>query len=400
MKHAIDQYPLLYQLFLKIQHYDRQLGHLALGVKEFYALIEALNHGVGLSDEQHFKKVIRLLWRKPHHDQAVFETLLESALQSIYEIGGKTTEQHQDKQAPSTPSHKDLASDQKTETKERIPEISAEEEKNKEDRADTGERTEEDSLIISFEKASPDKDEASLQLDIEQLSEEIGKYHFVLQGNYFELGSRQLQQGVRTMRRREIDKRKKVVDLEATVDKVSRQGFLESLEYRYGEKWTTDLIVLIDRGESMLAFEPFSEDLISVIDEDYDINETIYFFKSAPYQQVFSDRLFHLGTSIRSLSEASAQPVLIVSDAGAATGQVNEELVEDTVDFLARMRKHRVAWLNPMPRDRWRKTSAEYIALYTSMFFLDPTELINVVKLFKAKMKSSTLLDKYVQEMY
>ncbi len=401
MKHAVDQYPLLYQLFLKIQQYDRRLGHLALGLKEFYVLVQALDQGLGMSDEQHFKKLVRWLWQKPHHDPQVFQSIMDSSLALIYEKSAERKEELEEKddsQIGKGP--KDTLSELDRDKTEQKGRTSSEEDLTSDTQTVPKAALEEDSLIISFEKASPDKDKAALQFDIAQLSEEINKEPYLLKGNYFELGSRQLQQGVRTMRRREVDKSKKLIDLEATIQKVSRQGFLECLEYRYGEKWTTDLTILIDQGDSMIAFEPFSEELISVVQKDKEIKGTVYFFKGTPYDEVFEDRLQRKGISIDQLSEAPAQSILVVSDAGAATGRIDEARVEDTVDFLAGIRKHRVAWLNPMPRERWRKTSAEYIALYTSMFFLDQTELVNVVKLFKAKMKSSTLLDKYVQEMY
>jgi hypothetical protein len=48
MMDPLHKYPLLYQLFLRLQQYDRHLGHKALGVKEYYALMEALNKGVGI----------------------------------------------------------------------------------------------------------------------------------------------------------------------------------------------------------------------------------------------------------------------------------------------------------------------------------------------------------------
>lgn len=401
MKQTIDDYPLLYQLFLKIQHYDRHLGHRALGVKEFYTLIEALNSGVGLSDEKHFRKIVHLLWRKPHHDKTLFDHMLDISLSMIYEKSGKVEEDNSPQAPPST----NLSgTNRRNEGQPNTSTTTPASDTTGQERTDTDQKSstaiEEDSLIISFDKASPDKGKDSLQLDIDELSEEINQYHFILKGNYFELGSRQLQQGVRVMRRRDTDKTQKVVDLEATIQKVSRQGYLENLVYSFGEKWTTDLLILVDNGESMIAFEPFTDELISVVDADYDINETVYFFRGIPDQSLFVDRLHRQEISVDELAEAPSQPVLIVSDAGAATGKLDEYRVEDTVDFLARIRKHRVAWLNPMPRDRWRKTSAEYISLYSNMFFLDPTELINVVKLFKAKIKSNTLLDRYVQEQY
>jgi len=397
MMDPADKYPLLYQLFLRLQKYDRQLGHQALGVKAFYTLIGALNRGVGLSDEHHFKKLVRWLWRKPHHQKEVFNEILEEGLEHIYQRLKQESEKDEktpvrdqkdkpDKKSPK--GEKTTSEEQKTVTKK------AKEQPSKiEDEPEPVE----DSIIISFEKADPDKNEDGLKLDIENLSEQINRYGYFLEGNYFELGGRQLQQGIRTLRRRTPDKHRKVLDLEATIDKASRQGFLESLEYCYGQKWTTDLLVLVDQGDSMLAFEPFSRQLVDIIDRDYDIEKAIAFFKETPYQHVFLDRAQRNALAVSKIAEAPLQPVLIISDAGAATGRIDEFRVENTVDFLAQIRKHRVAWLNPMPRDRWRDTSAEYIAQYTSMFYIDPTELVNAVKLFKAKIRATTLLDRYVQ---
>lgn len=397
MMDPADKYPLLYQLFLRLQKYDRQLGHQALGVKEFYTLIEALDKGVGLSDEHHFKKLVRWLWRKPHHQKEVFNEILEEGLEHIYQQLG--TESKKGEKTP-VRDQKDKSGEQGSEKGKKAREApSPIQKKAKKQPAKTELEPEpvEDSLIISFEKADPDKDEDGLKLDIENLSEQINRYGYFLEGNYFELGGRQLQQGIRTLRRRVTDKHKKVLDLEATIDKASRQGFLESLEYRFGQRWTTDLLVLVDQGDSMVAFEPFSRQLVDIIDRDYDIEKAIAFFKETPYRHVFLDRAQRNALAVSKIAESPLQPVLIISDAGAATGRIDEFRVENTVDFLARIRKHRVAWLNPMPRGRWQDTSAEYIAQYTSMFYIDPTELVNAVKLFKAKIRATTLLDRYVQ---
>jgi uncharacterized protein with von Willebrand factor type A (vWA) domain len=258
----------------------------------------------------------------------------------------------------------------------------------------------EDTLIISFERASPDKDEQGLKLDIETISAEVNQHHYLLEGNYFELGFRQLQQGVRTMRRQVVDKSKKMIDLEASIQKASRQGFLENLEYRHGHTWVTDLLIIVDQGFSMMAFKPFSDQLISIMEEDYDILDLVYFYKEMPYQYLYLDRSHLEAVSISEVAEARSQSVLIISDGGAATGRIEGDRVEQTVQFLAQIRKHRVAWLNPMPRERWTDTSAEYIAQYTNMFYLDSTELVNAVKIFKAKLKGDSLLERYVQENY
>lgn len=56
--------------------------------------------------------------------------------------------------------------------------------------------------------------------------------------------------------------------------------------------------------------------------------------------------------------------ILVVSDGGAARRSYNEERLEETkkwVEFLQGSMAN-VAWLNPMPRDSWRETSAEIIS--------------------------------------
>jgi hypothetical protein len=62
--------------------------------------------------------------------------------------------------------------------------------------------------------------------------------------------------------------------------------------------------------------------------------------------------------------------VLIVSDAGAARGNFNEDRVEYTVKFLKQLEQSvsYYAWLNPMPNDSWQNTTAGDIASFVPMF--------------------------------
>ena len=395
MMESAEKYPFLYRLFLLIQQYDRKLGHRALGLKEYYALLEALNRGVGLADEVHFKKVCTLLWLKPHHDRERFDQLLEGGLQGFFREAGM------DEERTGTGFPRTAAAGSGTQQAEKYPKSASAPQA----AAEAGEAMQkgkeaalnEDSIIVSFENASPDKGEGQLKLDIEALTQDINRFHFQLKGNYFDLRFRQLQQGMRSMRRRERDEGRKRIDLEATLEKAARQGFLEDFVMRNGFRWLTDLFLLIDRGNSMAAFEPFSDELIAAADGDGNVQRVIVYFNEAPLDHLFLDKYRRETIAADRIAEAASQAVLILSDAGAATGKVEASRVELTVRFLARIRKHRVAWLNPMPRNRWEGTSAEYIALYVNMFSLDATELGNAVKFFKAKLKTKTLLDQYVQ---
>jgi hypothetical protein len=62
--------------------------------------------------------------------------------------------------------------------------------------------------------------------------------------------------------------------------------------------------------------------------------------------------------------------VLVISDAGAARRQFDMVRSLDTVALLKalRARSGGVAWLNPVPADRWRETTAGQVARYVPMF--------------------------------
>jgi uncharacterized protein with von Willebrand factor type A (vWA) domain len=66
--------------------------------------------------------------------------------------------------------------------------------------------------------------------------------------------------------------------------------------------------------------------------------------------------------------------VLIVSDAGAARGSRRLERIGATTKLLGRLklRTRLLAWLNPMPQERWEGTSAHMISCLVRMFQMDP----------------------------
>jgi uncharacterized protein len=98
------------------------------------------------------------------------------------------------------------------------------------------------------------------------------------------------------------------------------------------------------------------------------------------FHNVF-DEVFHTDENLLtwiSVDEAMQQctpntSVLIVSDAGAARGNLSKERCEISEKMIVRVQQNTnlLAWLNPMPRDRWVGSSAEVIADQVQMFQLD-----------------------------
>ena len=98
--------------------------------------------------------------------------------------------------------------------------------------------------------------------------------------------------------------------------------------------------------------------------------------------------------SLRTFAASKRRNILIVSDAGAARGYLNEDRIQQTYTLLHRLRKHRIAWLNPLPRERWKNTSADIISDFVHMFETgddNGDDLGNIVRLFKSKIPSRSI---------
>jgi uncharacterized protein with von Willebrand factor type A (vWA) domain len=180
-----------------------------------------------------------------------------------------------------------------------------------------------------------------------------------------------------------------VLDVQATVEQVARQGFYLSPVYRRGLRNAAHLVLLIDQGGSMVPFHRFTRDLAETARAERGFlrePEVFYFHNVAP-AGVCRDA--HL-TSPVPWAEASAYlssltGVLVVSDAGAARGYRRLPRVRATTELLSRLRRRTplVAWLNPMPQQRWPGTSAQMIGGLVPMFPMDPAGLSHALEVLR-----------------
>lgn len=62
-------------------------------------------------------------------------------------------------------------------------------------------------------------------------------------------------------------------------------------------------------------------------------------------------------------AHAEGAAVVLISDAGAARGQYDIYRLLDTVAFVKALKTYttKYVWLNPLPRERWRKSTAAQI---------------------------------------
>jgi uncharacterized protein with von Willebrand factor type A (vWA) domain len=108
---------------------------------------------------------------------------------------------------------------------------------------------------------------------------------------------------------------------------------------------------------------------------------------------VYNDPGFGTGIALEALRvrySGKKPPVLIFSDGGAARGKYQPELVASLSETLKEIRTFSgpIAWINPVPKSRWEKTSAQYIdERVVPMFEATEQGLAGAVRELRGKQK-------------
>ncbi|KPQ40649.1 MAG: hypothetical protein HLUCCO16_00745 [Phormidium sp. OSCR] len=166
-----------------------------------------------------------------------------------------------------------------------------------------------------------------------------------------------------------------VLDVAATVDTATRQGFFLAPVYRRERENQAGLLLLVDRNGSMMPFHHFTRDLVetaryeSALDPD---RVSVFYFHNVPAASVYEDPYLTRPKVLRHILSRcdSSTSLLIVSDAGAARGYRERSRVRATAQVLQQIRQYTnaLAWLNPMPSSRWSETSAAILRHLVPMF--------------------------------
>jgi hypothetical protein len=105
---------------------------------------------------------------------------------------------------------------------------------------------------------------------------------------------------------------------------------------------------------------------------------------------VFRDRAMLNPVALSQLSREFTDPcMVIIGDAGAARGRLDPQSVNRTARALETLRSvtRRIAWLNPVPVDRWFGTTAEAVRRECSqpMFPIDRAGLDAAVSILQGR---------------
>jgi len=160
------------------------------------------------------------------------------------------------------------------------------------------------------------------------------------------------------------------LDVAATIAEQARRGALTSPVLVPARRNLARLIVLVDASPSMVAWQSLNPTLAESLREGRLGLGTLYYFHNVPDERLYErETLTHPVRLADLLDRHGTSTLLIVSDAGASRGRRNRERITETRRFLERVSPYwqPVAWVNPLPRRRWKGTSAERIARFPNL---------------------------------
>lgn len=157
------------------------------------------------------------------------------------------------------------------------------------------------------------------------------------------------------------------LDLEATLQKIQREGFFSDIVLRPVQTRQANLVLLVDTTNSMIPLRLALKPWITAIKIGSITPAKVLRFSTYPGDHLYP---WEKPTQAIPLNQLLTRwhrdrtVVLVWSDAGAMSGTCDGQRVNGTHAFLKRLSTcvNQIIWLNPMPIHRWFNTSAQKIA--------------------------------------
>lgn len=341
-----------------------------LGLEEYFAALELV---VGESEfsanESSLKQALKLLWCDSRSEQAQFDPLWEEVLSQIAARTSVVEEVLDDRSDSHRPDMGGFSAPQSSGLDEQP---SLAEERQPVERQEGIAELSAQPIRAPFTPAEIDN---PMQLE-----------------SYWPVSRRSMSYGWRYLRRSRVEGPAVSLDIEATVRQATEQGFYLAPVMRQREFNRAQLLLLLDQNGSMVPFHRFCRDLVETAIYDSSLQDeqvTARYFHNAPVDYLYRDAFL---TELVALDEVLADcsndtSVLIVSDAGAARGFRRLERIQAVTRFLMGLRRRTslVAWLNPMPIERWESSSAAILANLVPMFQMDDDGLGNAIDVVRGQ---------------
>lgn len=372
-----------------------------LGIDDYELLLQALMSGFGISEQDPLgalARVCKTLWVKNHQDNRIFDDCFKQVMSqemsqptvlvksaNIGNIQNTENTENIDKPLPDLPIPKE---DQDLPPP---PEpLNGEDELVEGSDRDIDEEPEKTEPTPSSDVTLKMRDEVQVaQTKQRQSIDWEPDYQYLLSSDYLPLTQREMKQTWRYLRRPRREGAAIELDVEETVEQIAQQGFFLAPVLVPQRVNRVELVLLLDVEGSMVPFHSLGERVKETAIRGGRLGRSqLYYFHNCPVVYLYTDPEQREAERLEDLLiqlSPSHSCVLIFSDAGAARGGYSEDRLERTELFLQKFqqRLRYVAWLNPVPKYRWRDTTAEEISKLVPMFNCDRLGLQNAVKILR-----------------
>ena len=181
------------------------------------------------------------------------------------------------------------------------------------------------------------------------------------------------------------------LDIDATIAETCRHGTLTDLVLVPARRNEARMMVLFDASPSMAPWHATSETVAASLAQSQLGHAAIYYFDNDPREDLFESNQLTRSKPLELVTRQHPGCALIViGDGGAGRGRTDRKRVHSTRQFVEMVRDASwwpIAWLNPMPRQRWAGSSAAQIAAIPglAMFELNEDGLIAAVDHLRGK---------------
>ncbi|MEM7134257.1 MAG: hypothetical protein AAF702_48755 [Chloroflexota bacterium] len=354
---------ILYPLFDHLRRSD-----VPLGVGDYLLALELLREGYGVENLEQIKQTCRLVWTKSHADQAIFDQAFEQLIRpAILAYRPRRTTKPSGATEPQVDHDTRPASHLTEGTQSNL----------------AVNRSSQEPLQMGTLPLNPRRGSSIA----ESGPEPYGIYQFTPRPS---IGLREMAGIWRHLREMRREGRLVELDVDATIQEISRNGFVLAPKLRARRRNQVQMLILLDRSPTMTAFSPLVNTLLDSIRRSGLLGETsICYFRNSPrqYLSLHPGMVDHQPIEAVLAEKATGRSVLIISDAGAGQGAYRKSLVEEVSRFLWTLHDYTYlsAWLNPLPQDRWQSTSAEEIAQLVPMFPIERDGLVDAVNVLRGQ---------------
>ncbi len=347
----------------------RQRHGLPLGVEEYLVVVRSLEAGFGISDRQELEQLCCILWAKSKEENRLIRRLFGQ----MWRHSPRESKKEEKNTTSNLPTPEDLQTssdetpiDEQSLLEEPLPDL---------DTPPT---------------ITPEPVQAVQAVRSSRGDREMKRPRYMLLTEYFPVTKRQMKQYWRYLRRPVRQGVPTELDVEATVAKIGREGILLQPVMMPPRTNRTDLVLLVDQEGSMVPFHDLSRQLVETAERGGRLRTTnVFYFHDYPDEYLYRHPAMLDAKAVAEVFEEIGERavVLIVSDGGAARGNFDQERVDSTKVWIKQLQQsvRYYAWLNPMPSECWRQTTAEEIARFVPMFEMSPQGINAAISVLRGR---------------